>query len=167
VQVSDVEDTHVEDTDIRSDQVVTEVAVIGHESPFDGESALLESQDNVQSEVADEVADLDESGDLQAADNTDADESSEVDAAEVGEVDEVDEADEADEADESDDADDSDDSDDSSVELRAETIAVPGEHELPTDAERPDAFDRALDTWSLFHGIDESRWIDTSDRRND
>jgi hypothetical protein len=181
VQVSDVEDTHVEDTrvedtDIRSDQVVTEVAVIGHESPFDGESALLESQDNVQSEVADEVADLDESGDLQAADNTDADESSEVDAAEVGEVDEVDEVDEADEADEvdevdeadeSDDADDSDDSDDSSVELRAETIAVPGEHELPTDAERPDAFDRALDTWSLFHGIDESRWIDTSDRRND
>jgi hypothetical protein len=47
--------------------------------------------------------------------------------------------------------------------FRAETDEMPGEQELPAHAQRPDAYDRALDTLSLFHGIDDSRWIDTSD----
>ncbi|MDI9403414.1 MAG: hypothetical protein QM516_06030, partial [Limnohabitans sp.] len=50
-----------------------------------------------------------------------------------------------------------------SVDIRAESVALPSEQELDSDAAWPNAFDTSLDTLSLFHGIESSKWIDTSD----
>ena len=157
------------DTELTSEQVVTEVALIGHETSiddelnvaFDGEAnasetASSDDEATESEEVADfgEVADASEADDLEAddlqADDLEADDLEADDLASENVVGVEDEPGDTDE----------------SVELRAETIALPGEQELSADAARPDAFDRALDTWSLFHGIDESRWIDTTDRQS-
>jgi hypothetical protein len=144
---------------------VTEVALIGHETSIDDEVNVAVDGEANASETAssddefmqsEEVLDSEEALDASEADELASDDLE----AEDLEADDLEAEDlEADDLE----ADDTDES----VELRAETIALPGEQELTADAERPDAFDRALDTWSLFHGIDESRWIDTSDRQND
>jgi hypothetical protein len=150
---------------------VTEVALIGHETSIDDEVNVAVDGEANASETAcsdDEVMQSEEV--LESEEVLDSEEA--LDASEADELASDDlEADdlEADELASENVACDEDEPGDTdeSVELRAETIALPGEQELTADAERPDAFDRALDTWSLFHGIDESRWIDTSDRQND
>jgi hypothetical protein len=170
---------------------VTEVALIGHETSIDDEvnvavdgeanasetacsddevmqsEEVLESEEVLDSEEALDASEADElaSDDLEADDLEAEDLEADDLEAEDLEADDL-EADELASENVACDEDEPGDTDES-VELRAETIALPGEQELTADAERPDAFDRALDTWSLFHGIDESRWIDTSDRQND
>jgi hypothetical protein len=173
------------DTELTSEQVVTEVALIGHETSIDDEvnvavdgeanasetassddevmqsEEVLDSEEALDASEADELASDDLEADDLEADDLEADDL-EADDLEADDL----EADELASENVACDEDEPGDTDES-VELRAETIALPGEQELTADAERPDAFDRALDTWSLFHGIDESRWIDTSDRQND
>ncbi len=163
------------DTELTSEQVVTEVALIGHETSIDDEVNVAVDGEANASETAcsddevmqsEEVLDSEEALDASEADDLEADdlEADDLEAEDL-EADDL-EADELASENVACDEDEPGDTDES-VELRAETIALPGEQELTADAERPDAFDRALDTWSLFHGIDESRWIDTSDRQND
>ena len=163
------------DTELTSEQVVTEVALIGHETSIDDEVNVAVDGEANASETAssddevmqsEEVLDSEEALDASEADELASDdlEADDLEADDL-EADDL-EADELASENVACDEDEPGDTDES-VELRAETIALPGEQELTADAERPDAFDRALDTWSLFHGIDESRWIDTSDRQND
>lgn len=153
------------DTKLNSEQVVTEVALIGHETSIDDEMNVAADCEATASETgsaddeameSEEVTDFEEVMDASEADDLQADdiEADDLEADDLASENVTSDEDEPGDTDES-------------VELRAETIALPGEQELTADAERPDAFDRALDTWSLFHGIDESRWIDTSDRQND
>ena len=153
------------DTELTSEQVVTEVALIGHETSIDDELNVAVDCEANASEIAssdddatesEEVLDFKEALDASEADDLEADdlEADDLEADDLASENVTSDEDEPGDTDES-------------VELRAETIALLGEQELSADAARPDAFDRALDTWSLFHGIDESRWIDTSDRQND
>ena len=49
--------------------------------------------------------------------------------------------------------------------VTAFTQALEYEQEVEPHAVLPDASNRALDTLSLFHGVDDARWIDTRDLR--
>ena len=49
--------------------------------------------------------------------------------------------------------------------VTAFTQALEYEQEVEPHAALPDASSRALDTLSLFHGVDDARWIDTRDLR--
>ncbi|RLS64839.1 MAG: hypothetical protein DWH97_07555 [Planctomycetota bacterium] len=49
--------------------------------------------------------------------------------------------------------------------VTAFTQALEYEQEVEPHAALPDASNRALDTLSLFHGVDDARWIDTRDLR--
>lgn len=54
---------------------------------------------------------------------------------------------------------------DEATSVAARTESCVGEQEVEISAARPDAYDRALDTLSLFHGLDDAQWIDTRDPR--